>query len=97
MVTFPAEVKRPFASTVNVPTCVALPYAPEVTPEAVREGFGYVPVRSPPALPPGATPEIVTLPAEVRRPFASTVNVPTCVALPYEPKVTPEVVRVGFG
>ena len=45
-------------------------------------GFGYVPVRSPPALPVGAIPEIVTLPAVERRPCASTVNVATCVALP---------------
>ena len=40
-------------------------------------GFGYVPVRSPPAVPPGAAPLIVTLPAAVMRPAASTVNVPT--------------------
>ena len=35
-------------------------------------------------------PVIVVLPAAVRRPAASTVNVGTCVVEPYEPDVTPE-------
>ena len=39
-------------------------------------GLGYVPARSPPAAPAGATPEINVLLALVKRPFASTVNVP---------------------
>ena len=58
---------------------------------AATVGFGYVPVRSPPAVPPGAAPLIVTLPAAVRRPAASTVNVPTCVVEPYDPAATPVV------
>ena len=45
-------------------------------------GFGYVPARSPPAVPVGLAPLIVTLLAAVRRPCASTVNCATCVALP---------------
>ena len=48
-------------------------------------------MRSPPAEPPGVVPVIVVLPAAVRRPAASTVNVATCVAEPYDAAVTPVV------
>jgi hypothetical protein len=56
-----------------------------------RDGLGYVPASTPPAGPPGVVPLIVTLPADVSRPDASTVIAGTCVVVPYEPAVTPVV------
>ena len=50
-------------------------------------GFGYVPERSPPAVP-VAPVVIVMFDAAVSRPCASTLNVGTCVADPYVPAVT---------
>ena len=47
VVGFVPPVTRPFASTVT------LLYVPAVAPLAARFGFGYVPVRSPPAAPAG--------------------------------------------
>ena len=52
-----------------------------ITPGA-SDGFGYVPASTPPAAPPGVVPLIVTLPADVRRPDASTVIAGTCVVVP---------------
>ena len=45
--------------------------------EAIR-GAGYVPVRSPPAVPVGDAPVMVTFDAVVMRPCASTEKTPTC-------------------
>src|SRR5579885_1528983 len=64
---------------------------------ALTAGFGYVPSKSPPAAPPGGTPAIGMFAAAVIRPFASTVTVGACVALPYVPAVTPVVTSVGLG
>ena len=48
-------------------------------------GFGYVPVKSPPAAPPGVTPVIVVFTTLVIRPSASTENCGTCIDVPYTP------------
>ena len=45
---------------------------PAATPEVTSVGLGYVPVRSPPATPPGEVPAIVMFAASVKRPSAST-------------------------
>ena len=48
-----APATRPLASIVRTGTAVAEPYVAAVTPLVARVGFGYVPVRSPPADPLG--------------------------------------------
>ena len=74
-VTLTSDSSGTHALPSQVNTCpIAAPFCAIV-------GFGYVPVKSPPAAPPGVVPVIVTLPAFVSLPCASTVNVPTCVAL----------------
>ena len=55
-----------------------------------------MPVRSPPAAPVGAAPVMTVLPAEVSRPFWSTVNTPTWVESPYVPGVTAVYATVGY-
>ena len=41
----------------------------DVIADVATVGFGYVPVRSPPATPPGVVPVMSTLPAYWSRPF----------------------------
>ncbi len=108
IVTFEALVRRPFASTVNWPTWLLLPYVPPVTPVAASSGSPTTPlpswrsivlmlpvtVASDPAAVAGT---MVTFEAELSRPFASTVICGTALVVPYVPALTPVVVNVGFG
>jgi hypothetical protein len=73
-----ALVIRPLESTVKFVSV----YDPGVTAVATNVGLGYVPVRSPPAAPPGDVPDIVTFAAAVNCPCALTVNVGTSVLDP---------------
>jgi hypothetical protein len=56
-----ADVIRPLESTVKFVSV----YDPGVTAVATKVGLGYVPVRSPPAAPPGEVPDMVTFAAAV--------------------------------
>ena len=83
MLALVSAVVRPFASTVTTGTTVADPVGPAAPPPAAASvGFGYVPVRSPPADPVGAAPVMVTLLAAVALPLASSVTCATWVASP---------------
>ncbi len=72
-----ALVIRPLASTVIVGRFAALPYEPAETPDAARAGLGYVPVKSPPALPPGTLDGV----AQVLSPLKNVVDDAEPVAL----------------
>jgi hypothetical protein len=60
-----AEVARPLASKTMTGMADAEPTEPATTPEVARVGFGYVPVRSPPAVPVGGAPVATIVPVPV--------------------------------
>ena len=65
-----ATVVSRMSAEVTLPSTMLL----DATALTAMVGFGYVPVRPPPAGPPGGTPLMATLPALVSRPLASTAN-----------------------
>ena len=61
----------------------------DVIADGATLGFGYDPVRSPPAIPPGVVPVIAMLVADVTRPLVSTESIVVYCCPPYTPGVTP--------
>ena len=61
----------------------------DVIAEGATLGLGYVPVRSPPAAPPGDTSVIATFVAAVTRPLVSTEKTVVYCCPPYTPGTTP--------